>query len=865
VDVDGARYLDVAIPHAPQLLEAGAPAVPFVTRSLAIPDGTDVTVQVLDGQFADTENVKLISSKGNLLRTVDPATVPYTFGRAYQTDAFYPGPLVESHAPYVLRDVQGVAVAVYPVQFNPATGTLRLYSTLTIEVLPHAARDAQPTGIRADRTLSRAFYDLYKLHFINYDQNERYAPLDETGNMLVICYDAWLANMGPFVNHKNGIGLTTTLVGVATIGNTATAIKSYIQNLYNTTDLAFVLLVGDAAQVATPTASGGSSDPSYALLAGGDSYPDILVGRFSAETAAHVDTQVLRSVEYEDNAAVNTPWFHKGTGIGSEYGAGQGDEGQADYVHIGEIRTWLLGAGYTQVDEIYGTNGGSAAQVTAALNQGRGIINYCGHGSQTSWGTTGFSNSNVAALVNDNMLPFIISVACVNGQFAGATCFAEAWLRSTHNGEPIGAVGTYMSSINQSWAPPMEAQDEFNLLLTNANHPYHCYGTLCYAGSCSMIDHYGAGGVEMYNTWHIFGDPSLKIVGTVAPPTGLGVAPGSGLNAEGPHGGPFTPSSLTFTLQNFDAWDMPYEVTKTAGWLTITNGTGTIPAGGQATVTVAINGFANGLGNGPHSDTLAFANNYNHDGDTTRPVALTIGVPTMQFSWPLDTSPGWTISGGQWAFGHPTGGGGAYGAHDPNNGHTGTNVYGYNLAGDYANSIPEYHLTTTAINCSTLTNVRLKFWRWLGVEQPSYDHTYVRVSNNGTSWTTVWQNDAAIADASWQAQDLDISAVASNHATVYVRWTMGTTDSSVTYCGWNIDDVEIWGLAPSAPDILGDTNCDGVVSFDDINPFVLAISDAEAYFAAYPNCNILRADCNGDGLVDFDDINPFVGLLSGSK
>ncbi len=61
----------------------------------------------------------------------------------------------------------------------------------------------------------------------------------------------------------------------------------------------------------------------------------------------------------------------------------------------------------------------------------------------------------------------------------------------------------------------------------------------------------------------------------------------------------------------------------------------------------------------------------------------------------------------------------------------------------------------------------------------------------------------------------------------------------------------------------GDVTCDGVVGFDDINAFVLAISDPAAYAAPYRDCDIQLADCNGDELVDFDDINAFVALLSG--
>jgi len=61
-----------------------------------------------------------------------------------------------------------------------------------------------------------------------------------------------------------------------------------------------------------------------------------------------------------------------------------------------------------------------------------------------------------------------------------------------------------------------------------------------------------------------------------------------------------------------------------------------------------------------------------------------------------------------------------------------------------------------------------------------------------------------------------------------------------------------------------DLNCDGVVNFDDINPFVTALVSQATYEARYPGCPWLNADTNGDGSVDFDDINPFVRCLVSS-
>jgi hypothetical protein len=158
-------------------------------------------------------------------------------------------------------------------------------------------------------------------------------------------------------------------------------------------------------------------------------------------------------------------------------------------------------------------------------------------------------------------------------------------------------------------------------------------------------------------------------------------------------------------------------------------------------------------------------------------------------SFPMDSDPGWQTEG-QWEFGQPQGISG-----DPSSACTGTNIYGYNLGGAYANRIPQYWLTTSALDCSGYSNVVLKFQRWLQVESSSYDHAYIQVSTNGSTWLPVWTHSGgSLRTAAWREVSYDISAVADNQEMVYLRWGMGTTDSSVTYCGWNIDDVEIAGI-----------------------------------------------------------------------
>jgi PKD repeat protein len=109
------------------------------------------------------------------------------------------------------------------------------------------------------------------------------------------------------------------------------------------------------------------------------------------------------------------------------------------------------------------------------------------------------------------------------------------------------------------------------------------------------------------------------------------------------------------------------------------------------------------------------------------------------------------------------------------------------------------YLTTHAINCTGYTQVRLRFWRWLGVEDAYWDHANVQVSNNGVSWAEVWvHSGSTVIDDAWMQQEYDISAVADNEPTVYLRWGMGPTDFSVAYGGWNIDDIEVLGYGNAA-------------------------------------------------------------------
>jgi len=530
-ETDYGMMYKMASGQAPVMLDEGKPELFYLPAAIIIPDTGSTELEIVYGEFTEVENVDIAPSKGSLPRSIDPETVPFKKGEVYEINEFFPGIPAMLNDPFIMRDVRGQTIFAYPVQYNPVTKILRVYSEITV-----TANYTDNVGIneftnqKRHKTIEPEFSNIYNRLFLNHSTIQgRGYPTGEEGELLIICHPPFMDAMKPYIDWKRTIGRKVTIVPTSTTGTTASAIKTYIANYYNNpaNNLAYVLFVGDAPQI--PISNTGDVD--YAKITGGDHFLEILIGRFSAETVAHVQTQVQRSIWYERDITTSDTWLSAAIGIGANEGNGNGhDSGESDYVHINNIRNRMLNYGYDPVYQEYtgvsGIPNTNATQMSQRFNTGASIANYCNHGSQTSWSVANYSNSHVNALQNAGKLPFIFSVACNNGELTYSTpCFAEAWMRATQNNQPTGAVATYMAYVSLSWQPGMTAQDEFVNICMDLPSPYSSYGqpgTLrSFAGAClnstqkSLMVHPNvtslANALADFNSWIVFGDPALMM------------------------------------------------------------------------------------------------------------------------------------------------------------------------------------------------------------------------------------------------------------------------------------------------------------------------------------------------------------------
>jgi gingipain R len=448
----------------------------------------------------------------------------------YKKDAWYPQRIASLGEPFIQRDFRGCLVSVFPFQYNPVKKVLRVYSSVSLNI--RAEGYGTVNLFKRARALSgvdEEFSQLYRQSFLNYP-DAKYPVLTEDGGMLILCPSIFSSTIQPFAEWKREKGLKVQIVAVAA-GTTASALKASIANAYNASGsaLKYVLLVGDANHVPTPSMSpnvsppgGGGADIIYGEIKGTDCYSELLIGRFSGNSAADIKTQVDKSIYYETNMKSTDAWLSRVLmTASSDQTTNQWGETDADFVN-NEYDT-LVKAGYAQVYRYNQSGAGGAgcvaatpAMVTAMINSGIACWNYSDHGNKTSYAAVKFTNTNAGELDNTNKYFYTYAVACNTGEFStgGGDCFAEALMKAQTGGRPAGAVGCYMGSIDQAWDPPYASVKEIleiSLGRYAENKKCTLGGIMINGGMAAYPVYNDQTSREVVESFVLFGDPNLQL------------------------------------------------------------------------------------------------------------------------------------------------------------------------------------------------------------------------------------------------------------------------------------------------------------------------------------------------------------------
>ncbi|MCA9757743.1 MAG: T9SS type A sorting domain-containing protein [Candidatus Eisenbacteria bacterium] len=513
INVDGLDYSTFLLPGETVHMTPGAPQLPTLRHSFMIPDEGAMMVRVLERETLVYPSGPVAPSKGHLKRTVDPASVPFEFGPAYTASTAFPEAPATLGEPYIFRDFRGAVLELNPLRYLPASQELEVTTRMVVEIVRAEGeavneihRDAPP------QMVDQEFLPLYATVFDNWS-DEYYTPIPEPGRCLIISHPSLWSAATRLAEWKLQKGIPTMMLDGTTLGNDANLIKTYVEDrFFEAGGLTYVIIVGDVQQV--PTLFGqienAPSDVQYSRLVGTDFYPDLMVSRLSCQTLDNADYVVEKMIRYELNPEMGeTQWFTKGTGIAS---AESGGTGLTDCQRVQLLENMLLDYTYVEVDRICDPTA-TKTMVFNALNTGSTMVNYIGHGSGTSWGTTGFNVTDIHNLNNDWKSCFLLDVACTNGQYTMNESFSEAWLRAGSMSDPKAGLGTYGSSLVCSWVPPCIMQNEANRLLVE--EVTNTVGGICMGGIMEVLDTEGQDGRILFEEYNILGDCTIPLRTTV--------------------------------------------------------------------------------------------------------------------------------------------------------------------------------------------------------------------------------------------------------------------------------------------------------------------------------------------------------------
>jgi len=473
--------------------------------------------------------------------TAQPVPRKFAFERSfYAINRSYPSKLVTVSKPMKMRNLTVVMVEMAAMQYNPGKKTLSVYPELNVDLsfskpftkvsapaIPAAgsrtlatdvikpqdrAKESDPVSNRAEgATLSALRQKLPYLSdkiIFNRDWIKDYFA-HRKWNYLIITPDNFYDEIKPLTQWKQGKGLVVQVTKLSAIGPapTATQIRDYIKTAYDNHAVEYVLLVGDTDTLPGFNYTGSSgtiSDYYYTLVSGSDFLPDVSLGRFSGRSKSEITHMVAKSVTYEKTPVAGA-WKAKALCL-SDSGYFQDT---SNYNH-----DLLTAHGFT-VDKLYASLGNAtSANVANAINNGRLLVSYRGHGSETSWGTSGFSNANVNTLSNGAMLPVIISPTCLTGRYdyPSSDSFSETWVKTYGAAAPLGAVA-YWGSARVSYGGYNDelSKGAFEDMLNSGDH---VIGDVVNNAKLHMISHYGlADGTALLelHMFNLFGDPELHI------------------------------------------------------------------------------------------------------------------------------------------------------------------------------------------------------------------------------------------------------------------------------------------------------------------------------------------------------------------
>ncbi len=514
IETESGNFIRLDFEGANVAGEIGAPQLPVVRRLVQIPFGAEPRIYIT---HIETETYPLADF--GVFSPIYPMQAPVPKIRDYRAEFDFDNSVYEanrrvfgSHIEIVdvqtARNYRLALVEVRPVDYNPATGEIHVVQSLEYAIEFPGADMAETRRIK-ERYYSRAYDASIRPLIENPNAwDARWVPNADALGFLIITGSTYGSYISELVQWKSRKGYSVKTRTATSLGGTTTGIRNWILAEYDTAAIAptFVLLVGDVAHVPryTGSASSSATDTPYGNMDATGYIPELYVGRISPASNSQLEHFVQRIVNYE---RFNIPAGYQDFADKACFLASNDASywSVAEATHRYAVQTHFGPAGFACDTIKARSNPNHRIATINAINDGRMIVNYSGHGGYYSWEAPEMSATDVQNLTNINEYPFVISNACITGTYSLTECFGETWIRQTNK----GAIAFLGASNNSYWNE--DDVMERRMYDDTFWDEYYFTAGMMNRGLYAVYTTYPSNANYYYDIYNLLGDPSVPL------------------------------------------------------------------------------------------------------------------------------------------------------------------------------------------------------------------------------------------------------------------------------------------------------------------------------------------------------------------
>ncbi len=527
---------DFTVLYTPQFYFGGAygaPQLPVMSRLIQIPEGAEcsVVVKSYDSKVYNLADYGISTPVYPRQPSApkDGSEVPFVYEKSsYIFKGFHGQQLAALEEIGNLRHMRLAHLTIAPVKYNPVENKIVVYNNIDFEIVLKNA-DIKASKANHEALWSPAF--AWAENMITVPEALKFGARNAQQRYVIVADPMFKEAIAPLVTWKTQKGFLVDVVYTDQFGTGAaitSGLKTYLHDLYKNANPApsYVLFVGDNEQIPAFRGETSShiSDLYYVAVTPGDFLPDMLTGRFSAQTVDQLIPQVERTIEYEKYQFPDPSFLDNVVLVAGWDGSWARSHGWP-HINYGMKYYFNEDHGFKKVS--YYLSAGShqnEANIVADVAAGCGYFNYTAHGSTVSFADPRFTIANIQGLGNKGKYPLVIGNCCITNRFENAMCFGEAWLRTKDAGA-IGYVGgsnsTYwdedfwwgvgLHSIvkpNNDGVPPLKENTgpgAFEAMFEKGV----CNAGFMMAGNLAVEESSSSRKKYYWEIYHIMGDPSL--------------------------------------------------------------------------------------------------------------------------------------------------------------------------------------------------------------------------------------------------------------------------------------------------------------------------------------------------------------------